>query len=312
MKYIPKFSVVIAVYNQADSIQKSIRSVIEQHYPAEEIIVVDDGSTDNSVNKVKAIDHPNIRLLSQTHQGSSAARNNGVKLTRNRYIAFLEVDDLWSPFYLEKMKALILRFPKSKLFAANYQKIIAEDNFVNPKISLEHIPPNGGLLENYFRIVSQGDHPFTTSSSIIHRQLFNHIGGFSQNDSLGAELALFSESALSTDIAYSPLVLLSCRTKQTDEGQTNHLPDTILPFAQKLLDRAEEFPAELHADIDRYCSTQLCRLAVQHLRLGCASKAMAVLSHKASRKQPLRWLLLSIWSLMVKVSKPRKWKPTLP
>lgn len=301
MKSLPQFSVVIPLYNKGESIQRTLATVIDQHYAAAEIIVVDDGSTDDSVDKVNALNNTNIRLVRQQNQGVSAARNNGVKLARYPYIAFLDGDDLWSPFYLEKMKSLILRFPNSKFFAANYQKMVSEDTFVNPKMAIQHIPPNGGLLQNYFHIVSHGDLPFMTSSSIILRGLFDEIGGFPLNESMGEDQALFAESALKTDIAYSPLILLSYRTDSENRACNTHLPEAPLPFAQRLLSQAETLPTELHKDIHRYCAAHICHLAKQHLRNGYAAKASELLSHRTSRKKPLNWLFLSLWSLVSKI-----------
>jgi len=90
----PLVSVVMPAYNSARYIAEAIDSALQQDYPALEIIVVDDGSTDDTVNIVARYGDK-IRLLSQKNQGSAAARNLGIRQARGKYIAFLDADDAW-------------------------------------------------------------------------------------------------------------------------------------------------------------------------------------------------------------------------
>ena len=90
----PLVSVVMPAYNSARYIAEAIDSALHQDYPALEIIVVDDGSTDDTVNIVSRYGDK-VRLLSQKNQGSAAARNLGIRQARGKYIAFLDADDAW-------------------------------------------------------------------------------------------------------------------------------------------------------------------------------------------------------------------------
>ena len=90
----PLVSVVMPAYNSARYIAEAIYSALQQDYPALEIIVVDDGSTDDTVNIVSRYGDK-VRLLSQKNQGSAAARNLGIRQARGKYIAFLDADDAW-------------------------------------------------------------------------------------------------------------------------------------------------------------------------------------------------------------------------
>jgi O-antigen biosynthesis protein len=101
----PLVSVIIPVYNSAKYIQKAINSVLEQTYGNYEIIVVDDGSTDETRQKLQPYQHK-IRYIFQENQGSATARNTGIKLAKGDLVAFLDSDDLWSmPEKLEKQVA---------------------------------------------------------------------------------------------------------------------------------------------------------------------------------------------------------------
>jgi len=91
---MPLVSVVMPAYNSARYIAQAIDSALQQDYPAQEIIIVDDGSTDDTVNIVARYGGK-VHLLTQKNQGSAAARNLGIRHARGKYIAFLDADDAW-------------------------------------------------------------------------------------------------------------------------------------------------------------------------------------------------------------------------
>lgn len=96
MENPPLVSAVIPAYNSACHISEALDSVLAQDYPALEIIVVDDGSTDNTREIVSAYGD-RVQLLTQANQGSAVARNNGILRAKGKYIAFLDADDIWWP-----------------------------------------------------------------------------------------------------------------------------------------------------------------------------------------------------------------------
>jgi glycosyltransferase involved in cell wall biosynthesis len=90
-----KVAAVIPVRNRASTIARAIRSAIDQSYPLSEIIVVDDGSTDGTINIVKSFDDRRVKLIQQEHKGACAARNAGWRATDAEWIGFLDSDDVW-------------------------------------------------------------------------------------------------------------------------------------------------------------------------------------------------------------------------
>ncbi len=101
MEALKTISVIIPAYNREKTIERCIDSVLSQTYPVDEIIVVDDGSTDDTVKRVENINNGIIRILEQNHKGAQAARNLGIKAAKGDYIAFLDSDDEWLPNKLE-------------------------------------------------------------------------------------------------------------------------------------------------------------------------------------------------------------------
>src|SRR4030043_1337098 len=106
-KAAPTVSVIIPTYNRAHLVGRSIRSVLNQTYQDLEVIVVDDGSKDNTAEIVRGITDPRIVFLKhEKNRGVSAARNTGLKAARGKYIAFQDSDDEWLPQKLEKQLEL--------------------------------------------------------------------------------------------------------------------------------------------------------------------------------------------------------------
>jgi glycosyltransferase involved in cell wall biosynthesis len=103
----PFFSVVIPVYNRADVVAEAIRSVLAQSEQDFEIVVVDDGSSDDPAPAVAAFADPRIRFHRQANSGGGAARNAGIDLARGTFIAFLDSDDAYLPGHLAAMRALL-------------------------------------------------------------------------------------------------------------------------------------------------------------------------------------------------------------
>ena len=112
----PTISVVIPLYNKQLEIGAAVRSVLAQTRPPQEIIVVDDGSTDGGAEVVCAIGSPLVRLVRQSNAGVCAARNRGIAESTGEYIALLDADDAWEPGFLAEIAAMIREFPGCGLY----------------------------------------------------------------------------------------------------------------------------------------------------------------------------------------------------
>ena len=121
------FSIIIPLYNKQESVTASVQSILDQTFQEFEIVIINDGSTDASVERLKEIEDPRIRLIEQHNQGVSVARNLGIAHACNRYIAFLDADDLWHPDYLKCMSQSIECFPDYKWWGANYISTTGDD-----------------------------------------------------------------------------------------------------------------------------------------------------------------------------------------
>jgi Glycosyltransferases, probably involved in cell wall biogenesis len=196
------FSVIIPLYNKAAYVEKAIQSVLAQTYPGFELIVVNDGSSDNSLEVVRncQLSIINYQLIDQPNQGVSIARNNGVKVAKYDYIAFLDADDWWEPAYLAEMKKLIEKFPEAGIYGCGYNKI------KNGKIIWVNIGVEPGFergLINYCRVYAKTMYmPLWTGATVIRKTVFESEGGFKPELKLGEDFDLWIRVAMKYPVAF--------------------------------------------------------------------------------------------------------------
>ena len=104
-------SVIIPLYNKQDSITGTIQSVLGQSVTDFELVVVDDGSTDNSVVMVQEIHDERIRVISKQNGGVCSARNAGIRAAHGEYVALMDADDIWDKDYLKEQLRMVADFP---------------------------------------------------------------------------------------------------------------------------------------------------------------------------------------------------------
>src|ERR1043166_827555 len=122
-------SVVIPTYNRAHTVRDAVRSVLAQRYRDLELIVVDDGSTDDTAARLAAVSDPRLRVIMGRHAGVSAARNLGVSKASGNLISFLDSDDLWHPDKLTAEVAFLERHPEVHAVFTDLEKRHGEQVF---------------------------------------------------------------------------------------------------------------------------------------------------------------------------------------
>ncbi len=176
------FSIVIPLYNKEFSITQTISLVLNQTISDFEIIVVNDGSTDKSIDKVKQIKDERIKIIHQENSGVSAARNKGIENAKNEWIVFLDADDWWIENHLEVLKNMITTHENYFVFCTSY---IESSKFVNCKSDNQVL-----IVENYFK-EGLNNFFFWTSAVCIHKSVFKNTGVFRTDLSMGEDLELW-------------------------------------------------------------------------------------------------------------------------
>lgn len=195
------FSVVIPLYNKSNHITRAIKSVLNQTYSNFEIIVINDGSTDDSLEKAESIEDDRIRIIDQKNAGVSVARNNGVLASKNDYIAFLDADDEWKNDYLETIAKLIEKFPEASIYGTGYERQVHTKKSV---FILNSLLEKGweGVLSDYFKY-SINNHVLLTSFTTVSKKAFLETNYFTPGMTRGEDIKLWATIALSYDVAYS-------------------------------------------------------------------------------------------------------------
>ncbi len=212
------FSVVIPLYNKEQTIARAIDSILAQSLQAFEIIVVDDGSTDEGVRVVQSFEDHRIHLLSQPNQGVSSARNQGIAMARYEWIAFLDADDAWTPEHLEEMRRLKVCYPEAKLLASNYT-IVDPSGQTRSPIDTTQLGISGerGVLCDYFLIASKMAPPLWTGAVVVERESLCRVGCFPLGVGMGEDLLAWAKLAIAHPIAYSKNATAYYHFKALDE-----------------------------------------------------------------------------------------------
>ena len=198
------FSVVISVYNKAGHIENTLKSVLAQTVQNFEIIVVNDGSTDSSLDCINAFEDPRIIVYTTTNKGAGAARNFGITKATSPYIALLDGDDYWHPHYLEDICKLQALFPKARVFATAIA--LKTQNFTYP--APYSIPNQAHQIVNYFEGSTQ--HTLLSSSSVvIANEVFERVGLFDETIVSGQDTDLWIRIGLHYSIAFSKRVAVT-------------------------------------------------------------------------------------------------------
>ena len=195
-------SVVIPLYNKEKSISNTLKCVFEQTYQDFEIVVVDDGSTDDSAAIVETFKDPRIRLIHQSNAGVSAARNTGIREAKGEYVAFLDADDDWNNDYLKVIYGLINKYPNCKARGTNYF-LCCEGKKEHTILKKIPFSEETGILFNYFEIGACSHPPIWTSCTCVDRDLLIEIGGFPIGIKSGEDLLTWARVAVRTNFAYS-------------------------------------------------------------------------------------------------------------
>ena len=192
-----RFSVIVPLYNKEPYVEKALRSILEQTFSDFELIVVNDGSKDNSLAVAQRVlaGVENAKIINQENAGVSTARNNGVAASKGDYICFLDADDWWEPTFLEKLDKLIKDYPEAKLYSCAYYYV--KTGRREKKVDI----PTGYF--NYCKEYSKNlQMPIWTGATCLSRVTFDEMGGFKPHLKLGEDFDLWIRIALLNKVAF--------------------------------------------------------------------------------------------------------------
>lgn len=239
-------SVVLPVYNAGSFISDALESVLSQDYDVLEVIVVDDGSTDNTAEVISKFG--GVEYLYQPNKGAGAARNMAIRASKGDYIAFIDADDLWerskTRLQVEYLASSGLAWCYTDVYYLTYP-----DNRKQGKASDHYEMRNGNVWLPFIL----GKFPIHTPATMIRRDVFDIVGYYDETLTTAEHIDLWSRVALKYPVGYLNMPLTYVRTRPDSlAGLTNPRvagnnrrkminnlvafdPVTILPWRDKLL-----------------------------------------------------------------------------
>jgi glycosyltransferase involved in cell wall biosynthesis len=168
-----KVSVIVPAYNAMKYLPESLDSILAQTYPDFEVIIVNDGSTDNLSQWASELTDPRIKLVSQSNRGLAGARNTGLNHAQGEYIAYLDADDLWDATKLAKQVEVFEQNPQVGLVYTWVERIDQNGKFLGK-------PFESNLSGNIWEQLLERN-VISPSSAMIRRCCFDHVGRFDEN-----------------------------------------------------------------------------------------------------------------------------------
>lgn len=231
-----KISAVIPAYNSAEFIADAINSILKQTCPIDEIIVVDDGSSDNTGQIVRSLPG-NIRYHKQNNRGPSAARNQGIKIAKGNWIAFLDADDQWTPDKIEKQLDTFNRYPELHLIAGDMSEIDNQGKLLTTSVLAKH-----HLLQRFQELQGQPipnalaalirKNFIPTGTVLVQRDTVLAAGLFNESIRFGEDLELWAKIAARHPITCLPEILM---LRRQHGNNATHLTGRMLVDLVKVM-----------------------------------------------------------------------------
>lgn len=262
---MPKFSVIIPLYNKEKDIKKTLESLLSQTFSNFEAVVVNDGSTDGSEEVVKSFSDKRIKYFSKKNEGVAFTRNFAVTQASAPLVAFLDADDYWYPQHLENLDKLVTKFPNASWYATAYEKKHNDTLSVPVQTSIMN---NGndwrGMVTDYFEN-SFIDALAWTSAVCMKKEFFENLNGFDTNITNGAgeDTDLWIRAALKSPLAFSTQI--TAQHNLQGSNRISHTPtkNRVFMNPDNYLEEEKSNPSlKKYLDLNRYS------FALQHKMAG--------------------------------------------
>lgn len=253
---MPYFSIVIPVFNKEKFVAKTLKSVLAQTFSDFEIIVVNDGSTDESEASIAEIKDERIRYFSKQNEGVAVARNFGIEKASTDFICFLDADDYWYPDFLETMHRYSWKLPEQKVFAAAIE-IETQNKVLKAQYSISKNSDFG--IVNFFE-ASQKECVLWTSSICIHKSVFAKVGEFDTNIKHGEDTELWIRIGLHFPVVFIHKILARyIYDAQSVSRKQNYFFEKYT-FEKYASEESKNPALKQYMDLNRFSAVVKCKL----------------------------------------------------
>lgn len=256
---MPFFTVVIPLFNKEDLVEQTIKSLLNQSFKDFEVIIVNDGSTDESLKKIEPFIDNRFKIINQKNKGASYARNVGINEAKGNYIALLDADDFWYPNHLLEFKKLIKVFPNAGLFCNNYE-IDYNKKLINPATFNFNYDENPLILKDYFKCSIINSVAWTSSVAFTKND-FEKIGKFNLELKTGQDIDLWIRFALHYKIAFNPTITMRYHNFDINSLSKIEYNDDRYRLINNYNKEEDKNPSlKLYLDVNRYAVALRCKI----------------------------------------------------
>lgn len=243
---MPFFTVIVPLFNKEKYIEHAIQSILNQTFLDYEVLIINDGSTDESLSRIEPFLSNKIQLIEhENNKGLSAARNTGIKNAKADYVAYLDADDYWKPTFLETIHQLILNFPQAKIFGTNYEECYGK-KILKPENGSEHLAADFDGIIPFFKInLKQGI--YNHGSVCFHKSVFEKAGFYNENLQFSEDLDFNIRANYHFELAYSNSVQMQYTMISDNQLTRTSLKNKQIPN----FDVYEEW-AKNNSDLKKY------------------------------------------------------------
>jgi len=225
----PKITIIVPLYNKVAEVNRALKSILTQTISEYELLIIDGGSTDGSLNVVEPyLQDSRIHLLHQKSKGLPAGRNEAIHEAKGDLIAFLDADDEWHPDFLETIIYLYNTYPGAGIYATSYERCAIDRSKPSP---LHGLPkPWEGYLESYFKVyVESGFPPFCPCSVALSKDVFDKVGYFNPESSIGEDIEMWAKVAFHTKITFTTKICARYHLVASNKMTNNFQEFDMLP-----------------------------------------------------------------------------------
>lgn len=289
---LPTFSVVIPLYNKEQYLRRAVESVLSQGAAVYEVIVVDDGSTDNGPAQLDSLGDSRVRLIRQPNGGVSAARNTGIEAATGEYVAFLDADDAWLPGFVDELLTLMQLYPQASLYATSYCRVWPDGRRQDAYLPAQLCRSHRQLVAEPFRIWSRSAFFSISTSSCVRREVFlNQNIRFPIGESQGEDQDVIFQLMEAGELAFSPRALTEY-SQAVPNSLYSSLPAQLPPCYVRLLQRTRQpdYPQRHRRGAQRLVAVNYLNVARTLMARGKRREAAALIFTRAALHHSTYWL----------------------